>query len=439
ATGARTDPLGFKAALSSSGPAEPGDTVWLKAGTYRGTFTVAKAGRKGRPIIYRAVPGERVTILGKIRLHRAYVWLWGLEVTAAPARRPREDEPEHWHKTGKDIGDAVHIHGRDTDGVKVINMVIHDLPGTAVGGWDVGDDHEYYGNIIYRNGVPGRTRGHYHGFYTQNTRDHTTKRIVDNILFDGWSLGLQAYGQGRSQYGFHVEGNISFCNGILSHVAPSQNNLLVGGYKPCGNVTLRRNCTYAPKAPKGKRPKRSTDVGYIAKGNEDVTLEDNWFVGGHPAVHVVNFRKAVVRNNRFYSPHGYVHFIVQDGQDLSKYDWDGNTYYQCQTPKPFTTNTNAYRWPERESSRRYTFAEWKAKFGLDRGSKLVPSSAGVPEDTWLFKRVNRYEPQRVHLAVYNWPRTPGAELDLSYDGKGVRVPMAGRWAPEFAAYILLRE
>ena len=44
----------------------------------------------------------------------------------------------------------------------------------GVGGWDTGDDHEFYGNVVFRNGWNTLD----HGFYSQNTGAHTAKRYV---------------------------------------------------------------------------------------------------------------------------------------------------------------------------------------------------------------------------------------------------------------------
>jgi len=47
----------------------------------------------------------------------------------------------------------------------------------GIGGGDDNDDCEFYGNIIFRNGWTNLD----HGFYTQVTAVHTTKRWVDNV------------------------------------------------------------------------------------------------------------------------------------------------------------------------------------------------------------------------------------------------------------------
>ena len=44
---------------------------------------------------------------------------------------------------------------------------------------------------------------------------------------------------------------------------------------------------------------------------------------------------------------------------------------------------------------------------------VVPSSNGRPAENRVFFRENRYEPQRVHVVVYNWEHKPVVQLDLA--------------------------
>src|SRR3712207_4466491 len=43
---------------------KPGDTVWIRGGSYRGVYEVHSSGIPGRPVIYRGYPGERATLDG---------------------------------------------------------------------------------------------------------------------------------------------------------------------------------------------------------------------------------------------------------------------------------------------------------------------------------------------------------------------------------------
>jgi hypothetical protein len=51
--------------------------------------------------------------------------------------------------------------------------------------------------------------------------------------------------------------------------------------------------------------------------------------------------------------------------------------------------------------------------GSGHTDSVVPSSGGRPAENRVFMRVNRYEPERVHLIVYNWRKSAVVQLDLS--------------------------
>src|SRR5450759_4222902 len=63
--GSMERPWDLATALAGPGAVQPGDTIWLRGGTYRGGFRSSLSGRKGAPIIVRQYPGERAVIDGK--------------------------------------------------------------------------------------------------------------------------------------------------------------------------------------------------------------------------------------------------------------------------------------------------------------------------------------------------------------------------------------
>ena len=54
----------FRTIAPAASKAQPGDTVLVHAGTYRERVAPARGGRKGKPIIYMAAPGEEVYLKG---------------------------------------------------------------------------------------------------------------------------------------------------------------------------------------------------------------------------------------------------------------------------------------------------------------------------------------------------------------------------------------
>ena len=69
-TGGTDDPWDLETALDG-GPGgdslQPGDTVWIRQGTYAGNFATSLEGSPGNYITFRAYPGERATIDGQLK------------------------------------------------------------------------------------------------------------------------------------------------------------------------------------------------------------------------------------------------------------------------------------------------------------------------------------------------------------------------------------
>ena len=433
AAGTKEAPLDLVTTLTKPGAAKAGDTVWVHAGTYKiGTVKqdAGVCGTKDQPLVFRAALGERATIEGGIEIFGDYTSMWGLEITGS-------------------AGSAIET--RKGDGLRFINLVLHDNgtplkegekkhpTGMGIGAWDVGNDHEMYGNIIYRNGCNSLD----HGIYSQNTAKHTAKKYLDNIMFENAGSNIQIYGQNPILSGFDVEGNICYAASLHpKFTIQGQMSIIVGGTNPISNVVLKNNCTYHPKPDS----KRGMDVGYTAKGNRNIVVEDNYFTGGLNAMEIKGaVGDLTVRNNTFWAPAGMVKITWGENPDKAKVQWDGNTYL---------------------ANGKFDLEAWRKETGFDKESKLVEGKDGRPTGLFVFKRVNKYEPERVHFAVYNWDQKPEVEIDVAglaapgskyrivnaldwfgepvakgeVAGKTIALPMKGHtYEPEFGAYVLFRE
>lgn len=129
-TGAGTiaDPWDLATALSHPAPVQPGDTIWLRGGTYRFQTVLFSVltGTQAAPIIVRQYPGERATIdfdappapiWNNLTLAGAWTWYWGFEVTNSHPVRFTEPNIRHG---------GVGIDGR---GTRAINLIVHDGAG----------------------------------------------------------------------------------------------------------------------------------------------------------------------------------------------------------------------------------------------------------------------------------------------------------------------
>jgi hypothetical protein len=284
--GSAARPLDLATALSHQGPAKPGNTIWLRGGTYRGGFISSLEGTAEAPIVVRPVAGERVILDGNhpdaqqhgitLQVLGSHVRFWGLEVTYTGAARTDTGNPSSPNG----------IYANESTDVKLINLVVHDMPGQGFGVWAESVNVEVYGNIIYNNG----TNAFDHGIYTQNATE--TKRIEDNVIFNQAGHGLHAYGSTEAFLDhFYVSGNVAFNNGLLAG-AP-QRNILIGGLRVANDLMVANNYTYFPLG----LPRGSDNIGYSA-GCASTTVTNNVFAGPN-ALTLINCAPTQLSGNVF--------------------------------------------------------------------------------------------------------------------------------------------
>ena len=424
------NPLDLATALSGKSPAKPGDILTLRGGTYRGGFVSMLSGTENNPITIRAVPEARVTIDGSLTVQGAWATYWDFEVTNSNGDRTKARPA------------GISIFGPHT---KFINMIVHDV-GSGMGFWTPAVDAEIYGCLIYDNGWqgPDPDRGHGHGIYTQNQTG--TKRIVDNVLFNGYGWGIHAYTEGGSLNGFHIEGNTVFNSGSATRQGYHYDNILVGGLRPAERIELIGNYTYHTLG-KGGRNR----LGYSAP-NKDVVVRDNYFAGGNSVLSVSGWQKVTMVGNTFLGLQNLLSLIRPAGAETSAYQIDNNTYLGGDASTPFNLQ-----------NRSVDFAQWQEAGNFDHNSRLVATPSKRPVGTKVFVRPNRYEPGRANVIVYNWDLKSDIEVDLhevlmlgapyevrnvldyygdpvavgTYSGARVRLPMTGASTGlEFNAFVV---
>lgn len=385
--GSMSRPWSLAAALAGPSSVRPGDTIWVRGGTY-GTNSAQTnsrlAGTAAAPITVRAYPGERATILGGLAAYSPYTWYWGLEITNTNSNRTSSR------------GGSACMDIYDSAGIRVINMILHDCD-QGIGFWRAATGStEAHGNVIYYNGYQdgGTDRGHGHGIYTQNISGNP-RVLSDNIIFDQFGLGIQAYGSSSTYVqDITTEGNILFNNGSISRDAQLVDNILFAGGAFLDRITVKDNYTYHTTA---------AGRGYSRLGwpwsekNGTLVSTGNYWVNGAPALEVWNWDRATFTGNTVYSASaGTVVLKLMSGQSAGNYTWDGNRYYGS---GKFTYGSTGC-----------SFASWKSATGKDGSSTY---SSGAPAGVWAFARPNKYETGRGNVVVYNWARQNAVEVNVS--------------------------
>jgi hypothetical protein len=373
-SGTTASPWDLTTALGGAGGrVHPGDTIWLRAGTYgsgegRSDYHATLTGTPTAPIIVRAYPGERATINGDIAVDGSYTWYWGFELA-------------NTNTSTQDI-QGINSH---CPGCRFINLVVHDHSGDGFGLWSEGPNQVAYGNIIYNNGFHGSTSTSFgHGIYAQNNTG--TKVLQDNILFNQFGYGVHVYGSGNAFLNnFTVDGNVSFNSGVGDGM-----NYTLGGGSPLNNLVVNGNMAYYNPDKMGN----SFRVGYnFGTTNRNGVVTNNYVVG---TAFISQWVAGLTfTGNTVINPSGVDVLIDQDVPTGSTVDH--NTYVDGSS-MAFSALSSGY-----------SFSQWQSKFGWDANSSMslsLPSNHIVVEP-------NAYEAGRANIVVFNWTGAGAVTVDLS--------------------------
>jgi hypothetical protein len=389
-TGSQSSPMSMSKAISG---AKPGDLYWLTTGTYTGFFKLGISGTATKPIVYRALPQNKVKINGAIEIKGAYTWIWGLEIT----------DPTGIGAVGSDGVTML------APGIHLINNVIHHHKGNnGIGAWDYGQQM-VYGNIVYEN---GQDAGHPHNIYGQNQYSKFGyKYIVGNMfldarLIDPGSYNVHVYSGSGKVTGFYLEKNIISNGGII-----------MGGNIPTTESVINSNYFYDSSTSFGYGTPFQLDFTNNYMGRTRLSLTRYWGTGevvynqARPTVFTGNeLVKGAGKSGRilFFRTMAYTAPGVRvfGTPGIQSRDVFNNNKYTAPFVGEFTANGTHIDFA--------TFAQWKGATAV-AGNPFDVNSTEVPKPTAakVFLIPNEYEPKRAYLAIYNWPRTSNVKVDLS--------------------------
>jgi hypothetical protein len=395
--GSIQNPWDLRTALRQPASLHPGDTVWVRGGTYSGQFDAKLKGTADKPIVIRNYNGEHVTLEGQehnefvLYVVGSYTWFWGMEVTTSCTVRVIATPVCPF---------GVGVYG---PGNKFINLVVHDtLQGFS--GYNAAPDTEFYGNLSYYNGIVSPDRNHGHGMYFQNSTG--SKIVSDNIVGDNADEGIQIYGSGSAALvNFSIVGNIIF-NSSSWPTPHYQYNLIIAGGQTRKNITVQNNYSYYSAGAGGY----AGQFGQYTKG-EDMSITNNVFVNGYMPVAFFNQSGPITFDqNTIVAPADalrIISFNLWQDQDTSSYKWDNNKYFdssQAHFYKGVTTDGSNF------SGLNTSFSGWQGMTKFDAHSTY---QAGAPAGNWIYVRPNKYEPKRANIVIFNWESLPAVQVDLS--------------------------
>ena len=414
--GSAAHPWDLATALGGPRSVKPGDTIWVRAGKYgagqsNSSVSSGLIGTASAPIVVRAYPGERVTIDEWLEVGccdgapnpsaGSYTWFWGLEFAGFnPDRSAGTSGPPSYGATANH--NAVDIWG---PGTKLINCIVHDTGG-GISIWSAATS-EATGNIVYYVGGAGPDRGHGHLFYLQNQAP-STLTINDNIAFNSFDIGVQAYGSSPGPYvqNMNFNGNAIMNAGML--YGSAADNIAIGGGTggPSGMV-LKNNYFYYPLT---STSQGYNELGYLWTPHAgDVVATNNYFIGGNQAIDMERWQTAVFQNNVVYSlGNDESMWILGSGESTNGYQVSGNQYYGN---GHFTVYNGCDGWPC-SGGQGMSFSSFQANTGLDSRSSYASAPSGVQ----TYVRPNAYEPGRANIVIFNWAMQGSVQVDLSASG-----------------------
>ena len=405
-------------ALSHPPAVRPGDTIWVREGVYapNGRWTSNLTGTPAAPVVVRAYPGERVQMLGGMRIFGDDAWYCGLEHTYA-GTESRVSAQSGSDPTDQPARGQVAVYG---DRVKLINSVVHDLnEGIDFFGFDQAIDAEVYGAILFNNGWQGTDRGNGSGMYIQSGAG--TKWITDVISFNNFSIGMKGYGRAAEVNGLLFDGVMSFSAGAYAVDTPSQGarvqNLLVTSEDlPADGIVVRNGSFYQPPV------SHAVNLMFGNNNAKGLALQvtGNYIAGG-VGISVNRYETATVTGNTVYGRQtdptvhnsGLVG-VQHDGAIPPRYLWDRNAYFDGILP--WAEDGRRYSFGAAGASRAWVggrFTGWLATTGYDARSTYT---VGRPTATKIIVRPNRREIGRAHVAVYNWGGASTVQVDASAVG-----------------------
>jgi hypothetical protein len=375
-SGSITSPWDIYTAFNTqASTVRPGDTVWLRGGTYgTGGSTVIYSkltGTASLPVYVRQYPAERATIDGGLGIEGNYAWYWGFEIANLSWSFPRTTSQSGSFPDGKP-SDGVFFN-QGVTGCKLINLIVHDAA-DGIADQQEASATEEYGTLTYNNGWTAPDRGHGHGIYLQNGSS-VPKLITNNITYNSFDLGIQAYGTSAGPVAYlTLDGNVAFNSGLPA--GHRVDNILFQGGGTEQGIKVLNGVFYNPL------DAAAANTGYNEFDGTgiDLTLQNNYWIGATPTSYVTlqlrNWQTLTFTGNTVVGPLSL--------SSVSSNNWSGNFYYNSAPPA-----------------------------GLDSASPVYNHN---PTGVKTIVQPNKYEPGRANIIVLNWDKNPTVSVNIAASG-----------------------
>jgi hypothetical protein len=387
--GSIDSPWDLSTALTATETVVGGDTVFVHGGTYVGCFDCNISGSPGANVVVLPYNKETVILDGNdtsLSGPHEIINVLGDHVTIRDFIFTNSN-PNRYEPTL--ITSAIYVHG---DYVSIINNIIHDNCGNAIGLWADASETICHGNIVFYAGWIKTNSSTGYGMYLQG--EIGEKYISNNVIVKGSAVGVHAYGEGGAVTGLNFKDNVFINNSAIGSDdgIPNGYNFFIGQEsRPPDKITLDGNVFYTDGIVTG-----NVKMGYAGVGGEILRFTNNYIVGGNQLIEFSPWIHLDVLSNTFIDGLDYF-FIVRMKNEYT--DVESNEYYGAQASDvPF------YNVDQQQQ-----FAEWQAS-GFDLNGSL---SIDYPSNNVIKIIKNDYEYGRAQISVFNYKQLNSVEVDLS--------------------------
>lgn len=373
---------------------QPGDTFWLRGGTYvLGHFDTQIAGTPGQPITFRPMPGEAARVDGSLSFYdtAGEVILRDLELFSSDAKRVSTQTNAGFNPSDLTLIPGIASYAPN---LSFINLVIHDQTRHGFYLSEHSTNNLIYGCVVYNNGWFSADNAEGHGMYVQGTGG--SRELSDNLVFNNSGANMHIYEDGTnlSLVGVTLDGNVAFNAGAIQGMRPYR-DWLAGVDAPAitaDKIVLKNNMGYFPPQAPGYSQVQVGRGGI----NGSVALLNNYLPQG---LLMNNWTIAAVAGNFFAVQSTNPAVSLNLDQVSLAAAWNGNSY-------AVAADTNGFV----GGSTEFGFVGWQRATGFDSNSTY---SVGNPSGTRIFLRPNRYETGRANIVVYNWDNLASVAVDVS--------------------------
>ncbi|MEP4376718.1 MAG: T9SS type A sorting domain-containing protein, partial [Algoriphagus sp.] len=392
-------------ALGTSSPLLPGDSLMMADGTYPGNFISELYGTAEKPI--RIMPlnaGKAIIDAGRNRSGESgilvkgnYTWFIGIHVTSSSTNR-NPDASNGFAAIEIEAGITV-----TGDHNKLINCWIYDVVGGGLQLWRSGLNLEVYGCVVFNNGFQEVPRGYGHGMYIQHDEVNFPKEIVNNIVFQNASQGINIYTTNPINRGLIVDKNVSFNTGVFADFNPilfrPPHNLSIGSRNNLSSdIVVTGNIFYSDLQGGRLEPSGVSNVtlGRTFYPNLNFKFTGNKIYGGRNQVELLPASRLSFTENLLVNTSGQFISVYEDYSSYTESTWKSNAYIN------FSNSTNVFNG--------LSFSDWKLTSGFDGNSNLLTIPQKPAE---ILVVQNKYDSNLYYVTILNLSDQEVISVDFS--------------------------